>query len=186
MLRECKDWLWGKDISALCLCTKSHLDIGTIRDWHHKRLMSAKYLNANLALQWVDDPPLDDKWINDMKNIMKRESIYTYSMTIQETADDLLYGQGFPHYQSTYRDKYYVGLELESKRTNVKLWQYKPIRTRRQRGSYCVDKLFYTSLFGGTGRTYENVDVCAVYGCRRGGYVRRAILRSPMLKAIIN
>ena len=186
MLRECMGWLRGKDISAWCLCTKANLDIGPIREWHLKRLLSAKYLQGNLPPQWMDGVPIDNTWIHDMNKVLERESTYMYLMTIQETADDLLYIQGFPYYQQTYRDRYFIVDTPISKRTTKKLWEYKPTRVRRRRGSYCVDKLFYTSLFGGTGKIYENEDVCAVYGCRSGGYVRRAILRSPTLKAIIN
>ena len=186
MLRECMGWLRGKDISAWCLCTNRYLDTNPIREQYHKRVLSAKYLQNNLSEQWMDDVPITNEWINDMNKVIECESSYMFSMTIQETADDLLYIQGFPYYQNSYRDRYSVVLIPPSIRTTKKLWEYRPTRTKRRPGSYNVDRLFYTSMFGGTGKIYKNEPVCAVYGCRRGGYVRRAIKRSLLLKAIVN
>ena len=186
VLRECMGWLRGKDISAWCMCTKTYLETGPIRERHHKRLLSAKYLQGNLPSQWMDDVPADDMWVQGVRNVLRNESIYMYLATIQETADDLLYIQGFPCYQRTGRDDYAVSNEPISSLAAKKLWEYKPTRIKRRQGSYRVAKLFYTSMFGGTGKMYEDENVCAVYGCRRGGYVRRAIVRSPTLRAIIN
>ena len=66
------------------------------------------------------------------------------------------------------------------------LWQYQSNTKRKRKGSFVVKKLFYSSLFGNEGKMYHNELVCGVYGCRYAGYVRRAIMRSPLLKAIIN
>ena len=158
MLRECMGWLYGKDISAWCMCTDTYLDTKPIREQYHKRVLSAKYLQNNLSEQWMDDVPITNAWLYDMSTCIRRESPYMFSMTIQETADDLLYIQGFPYYQNSCRDIYSVALIPTSIRTTKKLWEYRPTRTKRRphiTGSYNVDRLFYTSMFGGTGKIYK-------------------------------
>jgi len=189
ILRECIKWLPADDgPSALYSCTGDFLDgLRIMRDAYFKTKLGATHLHSCLSCTWADgDTPVKDGWIEDMRLIISRETPQAYGQTLQETADDLLYYDGFPYFQTGI--VFVPGVQEWSHpdTPSRRCWTYRPNRVKHRLHCYTEPKMFYTTLFGREVKYYYDEEICAVYRCRYSGFVRRAIKRSLLLKALIN
>ena len=188
-VRECLKWLPADDgPSALYTSTSDSIDgLRNMRKAHIKSKTSAMLLHSCLCCNWTDDDtPIKDGWIEDMRLILSRETPQAYGKTLQETADDLLYSYGFHYFQTGMIFVPGVQEWSHPDTPSRRCWTYRPNRVKHRLHTYTEPKIFYTTLLGQEGKYYYDEKICAVYRCRYSGFVRRAIKRSLLLKALIN